>query len=59
MAYIIIKSDERRADEEKVCRSFGVSGSNSEGREACEVIAARSREALEQGRREGGIKSWS
>lgn len=59
MANIIIKSDERRADEAKVRRSYGVSGSDPAEREACEVIAARSREALEKGRVEGGRRSWS
>lgn len=59
MANIIIKSDERRAEEAKVRSSFGVGSSDQAGREACEVIAARSREALEQGRREGGRRSWS
>lgn len=42
---IIIKSDERRAQEERVMRSFGANPASREQREAAECIAARSREA--------------
>ena len=59
MANIIIKSDERRSQEACVRRSFGVSESDSAGRDACEVIAARTHEALEKAAYEGGKKSWS
>lgn len=45
MANIIIKSDERRAYEDKVMRSFGVNPANRERREAAEIVAARSNEA--------------
>ena len=45
MANIIIKSDERRAYEDRVMRSFGVNPANREQREAAEIVAARSREA--------------
>lgn len=45
MANIIIKSDERRAYEDKVMRSFGVNPANREQREAAEIVAARSNEA--------------
>lgn len=59
MANIIIKSDERKAQEETVRHSFGVRNGDSAGAEAAEVIAARTREALQQGREQGGRKSWS
>lgn len=45
MANIIIRSDERRALENRVMRSFGVNPANREQKEAAEVIAARSSEA--------------
>lgn len=45
MANIIIKSDERRAYENRVMRSFGANPANREQREAAEIIAARSSEA--------------
>lgn len=45
MANVIIKSEERKAHEEKVMRSFGVNPASREQREAAEIIAARSREA--------------
>ena len=45
MANIIIKSDERRAYEDRVMRSFGVNPANREQREAAEIVAARSSEA--------------
>lgn len=45
MANVIIKSEERKAHEERVMRSFGVNPADRGAREAAEVIAARSREA--------------
>lgn len=54
MANVIIKSDERREHEAYVRRSFGVREGDAAGREAAEVIAARSREAVEYGKRKGG-----
>ena len=54
MANVIIKSEERRAHEDYVCRSFGVKEGDRAGREAAEVIAARTREAVECGKRKGG-----
>ena len=48
MANVIIKSEERRAYENKVMRSFGVNPANKGAREAAEVIAARSREAYKE-----------
>lgn len=45
MANVIIRSDERRAYEERVMRSFGVNPANREQREAAEIVAARSSEA--------------
>jgi len=59
VANIIIKSDERRAQEESVRRSFCVSGNDAAGKDAAEVIAARTNEALEMGKEIGGRKSWS
>lgn len=44
-AAVHIKSEERRACEERVMRSFGVNAGSREQREAAEVIAARSSEA--------------
>ena len=45
MATVIIKSDERRAQEDRVARSFAVGKGDRAGREKAELIAARSREA--------------
>lgn len=45
MANIIIKSDERRAYEDRVMRSFGANPASREQREAAEIVAARSSEA--------------
>lgn len=45
MANIIIKSDERRAYENRVMRSFGANPASREQREAAEIVAARSSEA--------------
>lgn len=59
MANVIIKSEERRAREATVRRSYGVGEHDQAGREACEVIAARTSEALEKAHTEGGRKSWS
>lgn len=46
MANVIIKSDERREEEAYVSRVFGVDNSKPEEREAAEVIAARTAEAV-------------
>lgn len=51
MANLIIKSDERRAYENRVMRSFGVNPANREQREAAEIVAARSGEAYRELRR--------
>lgn len=52
MANVIIRSDERREHEAYVMRSFGVQGRGTpEQREAAEVIAARSKEVVREGRR--------
>ena len=59
MANVIIKSEERREHEAYVMKSFGVCNEDKEGREHAEVIAAKSREAIEKGKQEGGRKSWS
>ena len=45
MANVIIKSEERRAHEAAVMRSFGVNPADRGAREAAELVAARSREA--------------
>ena len=47
MANIIIKSDERRALERRIARDFEAK-ITGEGREAAEVIAAKSREAYDE-----------
>lgn len=51
MANVIIKSEERKAHEEKVMRSFGVNPADRGMREAAEIVAARSREAYSELRR--------
>lgn len=51
MANVIIKTDERRAYERMVARSFGANPENREQMEHAEVIAARSHEAYESLRR--------
>lgn len=48
MANVIIKSEERRAYENRVMRSFGVNPANKGAREAAEVVAARSHEAYKE-----------
>lgn len=48
MANVIIKSEERRAYENKVMRSFGVNPANKGAREAAEIVAARSHEAYKE-----------
>lgn len=45
MANVIIKSEERKAHEAAVMRSFGVNPADKGAREAAELVAARSREA--------------
>lgn len=56
MANVIIKSDERRAFEEKVMRDFGVNpgSADSAHREAAEAVAARSQEAYKELKRMEG-----
>lgn len=45
MANVIIKSEERKAHEDYVRKSFGVQGRGTpEQREAAEIISARTRE---------------
>ena len=48
MANVIIKSDERKAYEQRVMRSFGVERGSREQKEAAEVVAARSAEAYKE-----------
>lgn len=59
MANVIIKDDSRREHEAYVRRSFGVSEDDREAREHAETIAAKSREAVEEGKKIGGRKTWS
>lgn len=56
MANIIIKSDERRAYENKVMRDFGYSPAHAsaERREQAEAVAARSAEAVRELKRMEG-----
>lgn len=51
MANVIIKSDERKEQEAYVAQVFGVDKSKSEEREAAEIIAARTAEAVATQRR--------
>ena len=51
-ASVIIKSEGRKQHEEYVLQSFGVKGRGTpEQREAAEIIAARTREVVKEGRR--------
>jgi len=59
MAHVIIKDEERREHEEYVRRSFGVRKGDRAAEERAEVIAAKTREALEYGKQIGGRKTWS
>lgn len=45
MANIIIKSDERKAHENRILKSYGANSSDKAAREAAEIVAARSNEA--------------
>lgn len=51
MAYVIIKSDERKNLEKEVARSFGVNSNNRERMEMAETVAARTMEAKNELRR--------
>ena len=54
MANIHIKTEERRQREAAVLRSYGVAGRGTpEQREAAAIIAARSRESMKGGNRNG------
>ena len=46
MATIIIKSEQRKADERQVMKAYGINPKDPAMREAAEVAAARSREVL-------------
>lgn len=46
MANVIIPNQERRADAEFIMKSYGVDRNNSAMREAAEVVAARTNEAV-------------
>lgn len=51
MANVIIKSDERKRQEDQILRDFHGDSQHSIDREAAECIAAKSREALEEMKR--------
>ena len=53
MANIHIKTEERRQREAAVLRSYGVAGRGTPEREAAAIIAARSREIMKGGNRNG------
>lgn len=46
MANVIIQNEERRADAEHVMKSYGVDRNNPAMREAAEIAAARTNEAI-------------
>ncbi len=46
MANIIVKNDDRRKEEEYVMKSYGVDRRDPSMREAAEIAAARTREAV-------------
>ena len=46
MANIIVKNDDRRKEEEHVMRSYGLDRRDPSMREAAEIAAARTREAV-------------
>lgn len=46
MANIIIKSEQRKQDERQTMKAFGVNPEDRAMREAAEIVAARSREAM-------------
>lgn len=45
MAYVIVKDEQRQADERRIAESFGANMGSAEKRELVEHVAARSREA--------------
>lgn len=45
-ANVIIKNEERRADAEHIMKTYGVDRSNPAMREAAEIAAARTNEAV-------------
>ncbi len=51
MANVILKTEERRAYEDRVMRSFSADPKNKEQHEAVEIIAARSKEAYNEMKR--------
>lgn len=53
MANIIIPNQEREKTTENVMKSYGIQPGDKAGREAAEIIAARSMEAAEMGRKGG------
>ena len=53
MANIIIPTQERKEVTESVMKSYAIQPGDRAGREAAEVIAARSMEAAEAGRKGG------
>lgn len=49
MANVIIHDDDRRADVEYVAKKYGIDLNDSAMREAAEITAMRSREAMNHG----------
>lgn len=56
MANIIIKSEDRKACEERIMRSYGADPSDRSARDAAEVVAARSNEAYQNMKKMEGNK---
>lgn len=56
MANIIIKSEDRKACEERIMRSYGADSSDRSARDAAEVVAARSNEAYQNMKKMEGNK---
>ena len=52
MAYVMRGNDERAEVTQRVMKSYGLNQNDAAGREAAEVIAARSLEARDKARRE-------
>lgn len=46
MANVIIKNEERKSDTERIMKSYGVNHNNQAMREAAEIVAARTNEAI-------------
>lgn len=58
MPNVIIKNEERKAQESYVAKAYGVNPQNRQAMEHVECIAAKTKEAAEYGKQMGGRKSW-